>query len=58
MSAFKTLNTLIKFRDEIYDNLEAKTGWGKNQLKDMIDTVFEKHRKILEEIEDANSDMS
>ena len=49
MSAFKSLSVLTDFKNEICDNLEAKTGWGKNQLKEIIEEIFKKYHEDLKE---------
>lgn len=32
---------LISLKEEIYSGLDARTSWGKNQLKDYLDTIFD-----------------
>ena len=37
------IKQISRLKEEVYANLESKTSWGKNELKDMLDTVFDAH---------------
>jgi hypothetical protein len=34
------IRILTDFNEEVKDNLESQPSWGKNQLKEMLDTVY------------------
>uniref|UniRef100_A0A6M3Y5M5 Uncharacterized protein n=1 Tax=viral metagenome TaxID=1070528 RepID=A0A6M3Y5M5_9ZZZZ len=37
------IKALMNLKDEILSNIEAKTGWGKNEIFSMISTVIDKN---------------
>ena len=37
------IKQILSLKEEIYSAIDSNTTWGKNQLHDLLDPVFDKH---------------